>query len=184
MRVNDYFKKYKSYNDTGFSGKASEKEGRLLNKDGSFNVIKKGLPFFDRLSFYHVLITMPWWQFNTLIVVAYLLMNLFFASMYMLVGIEQLGGIIGISTFEKFLDAFFFSVQTFTTVGYGRISPVGIGANILASIESLAGIITLAMISGLFYGRFSRPAAKLVFSKNVLISPYQTTSGLMFRVAN
>ncbi len=184
MNVSEFYKKAKGYNDTGFSGKASENEARLLNKDGSFNVVKKGLPFLERLSIYHVLITMSWWRFNFLILATYFTLNLLFACIYILIGIQHLGGTLGITLFEKFLDAFFFSAQTFTTVGYGRINPIGFGANVIASIESLTGLVTFALISGLFYGRFSRPAAKLVFSQNALMAPYQNINGLMFRVAN
>lgn len=184
MRANDFFNKYKGYNDTGFSAKASNNEGRLLNKDGSFNVVKKGLPLLDRLSFYHVLITISWWQFNLLIVFTFFTLNLLFAGIYILIGIEHLAGTLSITPFEKFLDAFFFSAQTFTTVGYGRINPIGISANVVASIESLTGLVTFALISGLFYGRFSRPAAKLVFSNNALVAPYQNSTALMFRLAN
>ena len=80
-----------------------------------------------------------------------------------------------------FLNYFFFSVQTFTTVGYGRINPDGYIAGALASIEALTGLSSFALITGILYGRFSRPRAYLRFSKHALIAPYKEITGLMFR---
>jgi inward rectifier potassium channel len=82
------------------------------------------------------------------------------------------------------LSAFFFSAQTFTTVGYGRISPDSVLTNLVASIQALLGLMALAIGTGLLFGRFSRPAARMAFSKQMVVAPYQSGTSLQFRVAN
>ena len=114
----------------------------------------------------------------------YSAVNIFFAVLYFITGVEHLVGGDGASSyFEKFTEAFFFSSQTLTTVGYGRVAPSGLVTNTIASIESLVGIIIFAVMTGLIYGRFSRPRAYLLFSPNILISPYKNGKALMFRIA-
>ncbi|MFP7656680.1 ion channel [Chryseobacterium proteolyticum] len=81
------------------------------------------------------------------------------------------------------LMCFFFSSQTFTTVGYGRIAPVGFLASLVATFEAFLGLLTFAIATGLFYGRFSRPRAYLRFSDIAVIAPFRDTSALMFRLA-
>ena len=91
---------------------------------------------------------------------------------------------IAVTTWSKFKELFFFSTETFTTVGYGRVNPVGDGVNIVAAIESMNGFLSFALATGLIYGRFSKPKAYLAFSENALISPYKDIKGLMFRFAS
>src|SRR5881392_1401986 len=78
-------------------------------------------------------------------------------------------------------ELYFFSTETFTTVGYGRVNPVGDGANVVASIEAMNGFLSFAIATGLFYGRFARPRAHLAFSDHALIAPYRGKTALMFR---
>jgi inward rectifier potassium channel len=111
-------------------------------------------------------------------------MNLLFTSLYLWVGTAQLQGMIGGDSWAKFREVFYFSTQTFTTVGYGRINPMGDGVNMIASLESLTGLLSLAIGTGLIYGRFARPKAYLVFSEHALISPYKDKTALMFRFVN
>jgi len=177
-------KKFKEDQDTGFSAKASIQGGRLLNANGSFNVIRKGLPFVSRLNFFHELIMMKWSKFIFVVLAFYTAMNMFFGVLYYLVGVEYLNGSAGNSELDKFLESFFFSTQTFATVGYGRINPIGIITNIIASLEALMGVMSLAVVTSLLYSRFSRAQAKMVYSKNMLIAPYQNITALMFRIAN
>ncbi len=172
------------FQDLGFGNKASNQGKRLVNQDGSFNVVRRGMPISQSLSFYHWLLEMSWFKFNSIVVLAYVLINLFFASLYELIGVGHLGGIIGRTGFDKFMDAFFFSVQTFTTVGYGRISPIGIEAGSIATIESLFGLMGFALATGLLYGRFSRPNAKIIYSKKAIFANYREITGFMFRIAN
>lgn len=177
-------KLFTSIRNTGFGEQASQQGERLINKDGSFNVKKRGLGFFDQLSYYHAAVNMSWLQFLGLVTLAFFGINLFYASLYWMIGYEQLVGIEGTTDLEKFIETFYFSTQTFTTVGYGMISPVGIGAGLVAAIESLNGLLGFALVTGLVYGRFARPVEKIIFSENALISPYRGGRGLMFRIVN
>lgn len=169
---------------TGFGTNASSYGGRFINKDGSANIEKKGLTFFDRISWYHTMLNMSGWKFMGIIFTFYVGINFIFALLYYLIGVENLEGIgtTG-SEFIKFGKAYFFSAQTFTTVGYGHISPSGVGTSALAAAEALTGLLSFAIATGLFYGRFSRPRAYVKFSHNALISPYKGGSGLMMRMA-
>jgi len=172
------------FNDLGLGTKAPSDTQRSLNKDGSFNVKRSNVPFSERINFYHTLVTMPWAKFFVLIISGYFLVNLLFASIYMLVGTEHLTGIEGATDFDKFLEAFFFSSQTLTTLGYGRIAPVGTLASTVAAIESMLGLLSFALATGLLYGRFSRPETKIKYSDNAVIAPYRDINGFMFRVVN
>ncbi len=175
----------KEIKDSGFSNVAETEKGRLLNKDGTSNYKKLGLGFFQGFSAYHWLISMKAWQFFVFIFAAYGAINVIFASLYILVGIDQLVDSSIIEIDNYFLRAFFFSTQTLTTLGYGQMSPVGIGANAVASLEAFVGLLMFALLTGLLYGRFSKPKAKLIFSKNALIAPYKEgMKGLMVRLAN
>ena len=174
-----------SISDTGFSNRAENEGTRLLNKDGSFNVKKKGLYFLERFSVFHWLIKMSWLHFFLVMFLGYILINLFFASLYFMAGIDGLSGDHSGSVSLKFLDAFYFSSQTLTTVGYGYYSPISEFHSLLASFESFIGLMSFAMATGLLYGKFSKPKAGIVFSEKALISPYKKDEkGLMIRLAN
>jgi inward rectifier potassium channel len=168
--------------DLGFG--TANQINRMINPEGSFNVKRTGLPFFESLNFYHSLITMSWPRFNILIFFLYITVNIFFACLYVFFGTEKLAGATGVTLQDQFFDAFFFSAQTFTTVGYGRISPLGWAPSIIAAIESLAGLLGFALATGLLYGRFSRPVAKIIYSKQALIAPYKGITAFQFKIAN
>ena len=119
-----------------------------------------------------------------IILLFYVVMNLMFTCVYLIVGTDQLQGMIGAGPWVKFKEVFFFSTQTFTTVGYGRVNPTGDGVNTVAALESLTGLLSLAIATGLIYGRFARPKAYLIFSDHALISPFQGKTALMFRFVN
>lgn len=158
---------------------------RVINRDGSSNIRRIGTPFFRTADMYNALITMPWSVFNLLVFTVYLLINILFALVYMGLGIENLDGIKPRgSDFEHLMDAFFFSAQTISTVGYGHISPAGLATSFVAALESLIGLLSFALATGLLYGRFSRPSAKIRYSKNMVVAPYRDITGLMFRLAN
>jgi inward rectifier potassium channel len=110
--------------------------------------------------------------------------NIIFALLYLAGGVENFEGIETNNTIDRFVDVFFFSTQTFTTVGYGRINPVGVYSNIISSLESLAGLLSLALATGLLYGRFSRPVAKIMYSDNAIIAPFKGLNAFQFRIAN
>jgi inward rectifier potassium channel len=169
--------------DFGF-GNVQNQRVRFLNKDGTFNVIRKGLPFRSTFNFYHFLINLPWLKFVLLIIAWFTFVNFVFALIYVWTGVENLQGVDMRNFSNQFLDAFFFSTQTFTTVGYGRISPIGLATNIVSSLEALVGLMSFALITGLLYGRFSMPESRLMFSEKAVIAPYKGIAGLMFRIVN
>ncbi len=174
----------KTNNDTGFGNNASSYGGRFINRDGTFNLRKEGIPFLNRFSIYHNMLTIPRWKFIAVLILFFLIINLIYAFIYLVVGIDQLQGVIATTNWGKFKEAYFFSTETFTTVGYGRVNPVGDGANFVASIEAMSGFLSFALATGLMYGRFARPRAYLVFSDHALVSPYKEGTGLMFRFAS
>jgi hypothetical protein len=171
-----------SDNTTGFGTNRSLYGGRLVQKTGRPNIEKSSSNFFERHSLYHTLLLLPSWKFLGILLTTYIFINLIFATLYFLIGTDQLQGIIGNSDLERFTECFFFSTQTFTTLGYGRISPVGFRASSLATFEAFLGLLNIALATGLFYGRFSRPKAFLKFTYNAVISPYKEGIALMFRM--
>ncbi len=170
-------------NDPGFGQKFSSKTKRVINKDGSFNVKRippKGKPG----NYYHQLISMSWAKFLLLNLAVYIIVNVLFALIYMLIGVDKIAGLVQKNLIDDFANAFFFSVQTLTTVGYGVLSPTGFLAGLVASLEALSGLLLVALATGLLYGRFSKPSAKIIFSDNAIISPYKDINALEFRIAN
>jgi inward rectifier potassium channel len=172
-----------SQDNTGYSSNSSSTGGRFINRDGRPNVLKKGVSLFDRFSWYHTMLGMKRGKFLFFIFLIYIVVNLVFAGIYYLIGPRHLAGIDHSGFFKEFSDIFFFSTQTFTTVGYGRISPVGFWASAVATFEAFLGLLSFAIATGLFYGRFSRPQIFLRFSDHALIAPYKDGTALMFRIA-
>jgi inward rectifier potassium channel len=169
--------------DPGLTQKYAGELRRAVNKDGSFNVHHKGSRLRDH-SFYQFLITIPWIQFHILVLLAYIVLNSLFAGLYLCAGMEHLQGADTATPLDSFLSAFFFSVHTFTTVGYGTIAPKGLTTNIIAAIEAITGLMSLALATGLLFGRFSKPSANISFSANAIIAPYQDKTSLQFRIVN
>lgn len=184
MATHRYNPSLKSNNDTGFGSNTNTVGGRFINKDGSFNMRKEGLPFWQTFSIYHTMLNLPRWKFAMAIVLSYLGINMVFTLIYVLVGFGEFSGMIAHTTWQQIKEIYFFSTETFTTVGYGRVNPVGDAANFVASIEAMLGFLSFAIVTGLIYGRFSKPRAYLAFSEQALISPYRDITGLMFRFAS
>lgn len=177
------FRKKIRQKNTENSGFGSNASGRFINKDGLPNVKRTGVNVFNSLSWYHTMLNLSSFRFISYLVIAYILINLGFAMVYYLIGVEHLTGIDKSDPLNEFIDVFFFSSQTFTTVGYGRIAPVGFLASLVATFEAFLGLLTFAIATGLFYGRFSRPRAYLRFSDIAVIAPFEETTALMFRLA-
>jgi len=147
-------------------------------------VVKKGVGLLDKISWYHTMLDMSSLKFLSIILLFYLSINFVFASLYFLTGIEHLNGItITDNEWVQFGQAYFFSAQTFTTVGYGHISPSGFYTSALSSAEALIGLLSFAIATGLLFGRFSKPSVFLKFSHHAIIAPYNEGKALMFRLS-
>ena len=171
--------------DLGFGAVvATQSTQRMLNADGSFNVQRSGLSLITSLNLYHTLLTMSWTTFLSLVLLLYFLSNIVFALLYSTLGSEALVDTSGDPTTSVFIRGFFFSVQTFATIGYGTIHPSGIVPNLLVTIESYYSLIANALITGIVFARFARPTAKVIFSTKAVVAPYRGKTGLMFRLVN
>ena len=168
---------------TGLSTRANDNAGRIFNKDGRTNVRIRGVPVLRRFSIFRFMLEMSFWRFLCVVLIGYLVVNLFFASIYSYIGVEHLGGLEAKTLDGKFWEAFFFSAQTLSTVGYGHVYPSGMPANIVAATESLLGLMMFAIATGLMYGRFSQPKAYIQYSNNALIAPFKNGTALMLRFA-
>jgi inward rectifier potassium channel len=169
--------------DPGLGEKFGSQTKRLINPNRSFNVRRQNAGFSPK-DIYHYLVNLSWTKFFLIIFAGYFLVNLFFGSIYYITGVENLRNALDKSPMQSFMNAYFFSVQTFTTVGYGGMVPNGFAANFIASLEAMFGLLGFAIATGLLFGRFSRPSARILFSKNAIITPYRGINALMFRLAN
>jgi inward rectifier potassium channel len=171
--------------DLGFGsvvGGANER--RLIERDGSFTARREGFPPLSYLNGYHALLTMSWPKFLGTVTIAYVAINALFAVLFLMCGKNALAGLEPEDMGGTFLRAFFFSVDTFATIGYGNVYPLGAAANWLVTIESIIAIISIALLTGVGFARFARPTAALLFSDVALIGSYQGVTGFMFRVTN
>src|SRR5579872_1251347 len=167
--------------DPGLTTQFSGELRRAINPDGTFNVRRKGLRLRDT-NLYLMLIDTTWPRFLGVVLVTFLAVNMLFAGLYLAIGIDHLRG--AEPEMGDFLNAFFFSVHTLTTVGYGNVFPAGTPANAVAALEAATGLMVFALVTGLLYGRFSRPSAKILFSRRALVAPYQDGTSLQFRITN
>lgn len=143
-----------------------------------FKIITKNAPFKDKNDYYHYLLKIKWPTLLLYYVTFFLIINVFFGTIYSLdpnaLSIKN----------ASFLKCFFFSVQTFSTVGYGTISPDNLFANIVVVVEILTGLVTIAMMTGLVFAKFSRPSGRIIFTNNILINQFNNEKVLTFRCAN
>jgi len=167
--------------DPGLTTQFSGDLRRTINADGSFNVKRTGLRWRDANP-YLMLIDTTWPRFLLVVLLGFLTVNMIFAFIYITIGIKNLKGLE--SDMSPFANAFFFSVHTLTTVGYGNVYPEGPWANTISSLEAATGLMVFAIATGLLYGRFSRPSARIIYSKNAIVAPYQDGTSLQFRIAN
>lgn len=171
--------------DLGFGTRvAQQARTRFVNRDGSFNVVRRGLPFALAFNPYHALITMSWPRFYGVMVSAYLAINLAFAAAYVACGPGALHAVDEVHRHDTFVEAFFFSVQTLATIGYGAVFPHGVAANAIVAVEALFGVLGFSLATGLTFARFARPGGRFLFSHRSVVAPYRGGTGLMFRVIN
>jgi inward rectifier potassium channel len=156
---------------------------RVINTDGQFNVRRTGRTWRD-VHPYLFLINANWTLFSAIVMAVFVVVNIIFASIYMAIGIDHIKGTEAPTDALRFLNAFFFSAHTLTTVGYGNMWPNGPAANTVAAIEALVGLMAFAIATGLLFGRFSKPSARIGFSNNMIVAPYQDKTGLQFRIVN
>ena len=169
--------------DPGLTQQFTKPYRRVINKDGSFNVHRRGSTWRDFHPYLH-LINMGWVSFFAVVFAGYVAANVAFAAIYYSLGPNQLQGAEASTAAGRFLNCFFFSAHTLSTVGYGNIAPKSTAANLVSALEALIGVLGFALATGLLFGRVSRPSARLGFSANVLVSPYQDGDSLQFRVVN
>ena len=170
--------------DLGLGGKLSERSRvRIVNHDGTFNVRRNDLSPFHPYNAYHTLLSLPIPRLIGLMALGYVAANLFFASLYWLAGPGALDGAAR-TPLARFADCVFFSVQTLATIGYGRLVPATSIANVLVACEALVGLLGFAILSALLFARFTRPTAKINFSRHAIVAPYQGGWALMFRLVN
>jgi inward rectifier potassium channel len=173
------------FTDLGFGTEvARSAQQRLLNRDGSFNVVREGLNPFSSMSLYHWLLTISWPKFLGFITVSYVVVNALFAFAFLFCGSNALQSTSASFAGQPFYRAFFFSVDTFATIGYGNIIPIGLAANTLVAIEALLYILGIALATGVVFNRFSRPSARIIYSRNAIVAPYRDRRALEFRIAN
>jgi inward rectifier potassium channel len=170
--------------DLGLGGKLSERSPvRLVNHDGTFNVRRNDLNPFHPYNAYHTLLSLPIPRLLGLMAGCYAIANVLFAALYWMAGPDALQGTAE-SPLRRFEDCLFFSVQTLATIGYGRLVPHSRAANVLVALEALVGLLGFAILSALLFARFTRPTAKIDFSRNAIIAPYRDGWALMFRLVN
>jgi inward rectifier potassium channel len=157
--------------------KSPHRQDGITVKLGRSEVTKLGVPRFSPHDAYHLIMSLSWLQFFAGAVVVYLTVNLVFATLYFL-------GDDAINNAKAFSDCFFFSVETLATVGYGNMSPATFYGHCVATAEIISGMLSLAVITSLVFARFSKPTARILFSRQAVITPYNGVPTLMLRVAN
>jgi len=169
--------------DPGLTQKYDGPLRRVINADGSFTILRRGTNWRDFNPYLH-LISISWIRFFGWILLAYIVANSLFAVIYYQMGPGALAGPFPYRATDRFLQCFFFSSQTMTTVGFGAIAPASRTANVVAAFEALVGLMGFAVATGLLVGRVSRPSARIGFSRNALITSYQDGMSFQFRMVN
>jgi inward rectifier potassium channel len=152
---------------------------RLVKREPGDCVVAIGLANPWLGDFYHHLLTLPWWAFLAGLAVVYLGLNMLFALFYLL-GDDAIAN----ARPGTFADAFFFSVETISTIGYGQMSPATLYGNIVMTVEAMVGLTLLAVSAGLVLARLTRPTARVMFSKVAVVTPFNGVPTLSFRLAN
>ena len=183
-RTRRFIDRMRKGEDLGLDRSAQKGRQRTINADGSYNMERITGSVFGNFNLFHWLLTTSWKHYWIAVFSFYGFMNLLFASVYYLIGAEQIHGIPEGGELTKFAYCFFFSAQSYTTVGYGALNPLTEITNLIATLEAFTGLMTFALATGSLWGRFSKPVSKIKYSANILIAPYQNGTGLQFMVAN
>jgi inward rectifier potassium channel len=170
--------------DPGFGQRVLARGSRLIGADGSFQVRRLGVPWWDRIAPYRWLSQISWLHFVLVALCGYALVNTWFACGFLWIGVDHLAGLQPATGWENFWNAWFFSAQTLTTVGYGHVSPSGWAADALASAEALVGLLGFGLWTGILFARFSRARSNLSFSEVSVIAPHRDGQAWMFRLAS
>ena len=170
----------KRLDDPGVGALSTDKAQRFINSNGTFNVkhINKKRSLNEA---YTYLIGTSWPRFFVILFAVFIVINLIFASIYVIIGVQHIGIKPGVFI-EDFLYAIFFSVQTLTTLGYGYFSPLTIATGVVSSVQAILGLISFAFITGLLYGRFSKPHANIKFSSSFILCEHKGNNAIMFRL--
>lgn len=167
--------------DEGFGASKNLNTVRFFDKEGNYNIHRKGSLNGIR-DVYKYLISINWLLFIIISVLSFLTINLIFSFLYLAVGLNGIQGIN--NSTSDFWNAFFFSVETFTTIGYGALHPASFAVHIIVVIEAFISIISVAFITGLLYGRFSKPSSKILFSDMILFTDHKNNKAIMFKLVN
>jgi inward rectifier potassium channel len=162
-----------------FRSAMNRKRRHVTVRSGSFEFVKLNTEKFDWRDAYHLILTLSWPQFAAVVFGVYVAINVVFAVLYLL-GPNSVAEM----SPGSFFDAFFFSVETLATVGYGHMFPVSFYGHVVTMLEIMVGMFGLAVITGVIFVRFSRPTARIRFSKLAVISPFDGVPTLMLRIAN
>src|SRR5437868_7597067 len=146
-------------------------------RSGQVEFVKVNTDAWKWRDVYRWLLGLRWPQFAAFVGALYVGLNLLFAALYSF-GQNSIAG----TTTHWFLDCFFFSVQTLATVGYGHMYPQTLYGHIISTAEIMTGVFLLAVMTGLIFVRFSRPIARVVFSRSIFVAPLYGKPTLMFRV--
>ncbi|MFK7746911.1 MAG: ion channel [Kordia sp.] len=172
----------KKVKDPGLGEASVTSAKRIVNKDGSFNIKhvhrKTGIS-----ALYTYLVDISWTHFFCLVFLVYFIINITFATIYVTIGVQYIS-VEPQGFFIDFVNAFFFSSQTITTLGYGAMAPTSIITGIVSSFQALIGLLSFSFVTGLLYGRFSKPKASIEFSDEIIYRDFKEGKALMFRLMN
>src|SRR5438067_1243470 len=156
----------------------AQRQPRMVGGGGRPNIVRLGLARRRFSDLYHRALNLTWPRLIGIISAAYIGGNMLFALFYWLLpdSLENASG--------SYLDAFFFSVQTMATIGYGKMVPHTVFANFMVTAEAFLGLLALAMITGLLFAKFSKPTARVLWSRVAVISQREGVRSLMLRMAN
>ncbi len=170
--------------DAVFLESLSKVGSRLLNPDGTFNIERRG---FTTSNMYERILSFSWTKILISFLLFYFFINTLFAFAFIACGPENVDGIELGSFWENYTQMLYFSIQTFTTVGYGHMNPSGYAVNLLASFVAFVGLLSFALLTGLSFAKFSKPQAHIIHSKNILLAPNPLRNNqpsLQFRIVN